>query len=298
MNTKYIHIIIDINTHRSTQLSNHDNNNNNDREWSFLNVNTNNPPLPSLLTPETSRERTASTLYLNNATCIYYVIRVTWITYVCNVISCLIMIDNNMYYMQIMESTSSRNRSSSTNNISQEAENFLHTKIPEMVWEAGSKRMKDTLSSYGRIDLFRPYFDVEPRQVRNRLIQSFIPRKPSQMNISNDMYGPTMILLTLVALLLCSMKSSGYTVQDGTLIGTAMVTCFGAWDIPYVAISLYLCSRAHECIHKLAIIATTYILHLSYLCYLHYGFHVVVEEIDGILGDMQQSQVTSLPSIT
>ncbi|KAM3718322.1 Protein YIPF3 [Dirofilaria immitis] len=258
-----------------------------------------------------------------------------------------------------MESTSSRNRSSSTNNISQEAENFLHTKIPEMVWEAGSKRMKDTLSSYGRIDLFRPYFDVEPRQVRNRLIQSFIPRKPSQMNISNDMYGPTMILLTLVALLLCSMKSSGYTVQDGTLIGTAMVTCFGAWffmslviyalclmfslDIAFIhffslygyslcshcvvlflttifhpihshlffyatmiifcvpsalRVSLYLCSRAHECIHKLAIIATTYILHLSYLCYLHYGFHVVVEEIDGILGDMQQSQVTSLPSIT
>lgn len=71
--------------------------------------------------------------------------------------------------------------------------------------------MKDTLNSYGRIDLFRPYFDVEPRQVRNRLIQSFIPRRPSQMNVSSDMYGPTMIILTLVALLLYSMKSSGLT---------------------------------------------------------------------------------------
>lgn len=69
--------------------------------------------------------------------------------------------------------------------------------------------MKDTFNSYGRIDLFRPYFDVEPRQVRNRLIQSFIPRKPSQMNVSSDMYGPTMIILTLIALLLYSMKSSG-----------------------------------------------------------------------------------------
>lgn len=71
--------------------------------------------------------------------------------------------------------------------------------------------MKDTLNSYGRIDVFRPYFDVEPRQVRNRLVQSFIPRKPSQMHVSNDLYGPTMIVLTLVALLLCSMKSSGYS---------------------------------------------------------------------------------------
>lgn len=71
--------------------------------------------------------------------------------------------------------------------------------------------MKDTLNSYGRIDLFRPYFDVEPRQVRNRLIQSFIPRRPSQMNVSSDMYGPTMIILTLIALLLYSMKSSGLT---------------------------------------------------------------------------------------
>ncbi|VDM19553.1 unnamed protein product [Wuchereria bancrofti] len=224
------------------------------------------------------------------------------------------------------------------------------------VWEASSKQMKDTLNSYGRIDLFRPYFDVEPRQVRNRLIQSFIPRKPSQMHVSSDMYGPTMIILTLVALLLYSMKSSGYTVQDGTLIGTAMVTCFGAWffmslviyalclvfsvDISFIhffslygyslcshcivllltmilhplhshlffyammiifcvpsvlRVSLYLCSRTHDKSHKLAITMAAYVLHLSYLSYLHYGFHVVVEEIDEILGDVQQSSIVSLP---
>ncbi|VDK77511.1 unnamed protein product [Litomosoides sigmodontis] len=208
---------------------------------------------------------------------------------------------------EVMENTRPRNRLNSVSNDTSVNEDMLHTKLSQMVWEASSKQMKDTLNSYGRIDLFRPYFDVEPRQVRNRLIQSFIPRRPSQMNVSSDMYGPTMIILTLVALLLYSMKSSGYTVQDGTLIGTAMVTCFGAWT--------------HDKFHKLSITLATHVLHLSYLCYLHYGFHVVVEgnltlmnfisaasfattamiifkkitEIDEILGDMQQSSDISLP---
>uniref|UniRef100_A0A1I8EPP5 Protein YIPF n=2 Tax=Wuchereria bancrofti TaxID=6293 RepID=A0A1I8EPP5_WUCBA len=258
--------------------------------------------------------------------------------------------------MQIMESTRSRNRTNSIGSDTQATKDVLHAKLSQMVWEASSKQMKDTLNSYGRIDLFRPYFDVEPRQVRNRLIQSFIPRKPSQMHVSSDMYGPTMIILTLVALLLYSMKSSGYTVQDGTLIGTAMVTCFGAWffmslviyalclvfsvDISFIhffslygyslcshcivllltmilhplhshlffyammiifcvpsvlRVSLYLCSRTHDKSHKLAITMAAYVLHLSYLSYLHYGFHVVVEEIDEILGDVQQSSIVSLP---
>lgn len=80
------------------------------------------------------------------------------------------------------------------------------------MWEAGRKQVKETFSSYGRIDIFRPYFDVDPRQVRNRLIRSLIPRQPSQMSVSADMYGPSMIVLTMVALLLFSMKSSGLVI--------------------------------------------------------------------------------------
>lgn len=38
-----------------------------------------------------------------------------------------------------------------------------------------------------------------------------------------------------------------------------------------------MCSRTHDKFHKLAITVAACILHLSYLCYLHYGFHVVVE---------------------
>lgn len=121
-------------------------------------------------------------------------------------------------------------------------------------------------------------------QVRTRLIRSFIPRKPSQIQVSPDLYGPSMIVLTMVALLLYNMKTSGLVVkttgkmnfsskiislqwkikkihrfsrfflvfslktnifllyylitnsyhfriviQNGTLMGTAMFTCFGSW---------------------------------------------------------------------
>ncbi|KHN86685.1 Protein YIPF3, partial [Toxocara canis] len=178
-------------------------------------------------------------------------------------------------------------------------------KVGFEMWEASTKQVKETFSSYGRIDIFRPYFDVEPRQVRNRLFQSLIPRRPSQMNVSNDMYGPSMIVLTMVALLLFSMKSSGYMVQDGTLMGTALLSCFSAWFFISLAIStlcyilstdattvhifsivsLYLCSRTRDKSHKLAMTIATFALHLGYLLYLHFGFHVMVEEIDEMLGD-------------
>ncbi|KIH60419.1 Yip1 domain protein [Ancylostoma duodenale] len=65
--------------------------------------------------------------------------------------------------------------------------------------------------------------------VRIRLLRSFVPRRPSQMNASPDLYGPSMVVLTMVALLLFNMKSSGYVVQNGTLMGTSFFTCFGSW---------------------------------------------------------------------
>ncbi|VDD87262.1 unnamed protein product [Enterobius vermicularis] len=211
-------------------------------------------------------------------------------------------------------------------------------RLPQMVWEAGSKQVQDTFISYGRLDLFRPYFNVLPKQVRSRLIQSFIPRKPSKISVATDLYGPLMIILTLVALLLFSMKSSGYVVQDGTLMGTALVTCFGAWFLisllistmtyilstdvtslyifttfgyslfghciviflttvfhplhshlffyllvfifcfPSAArVSLFLCSKTRDNSHKIALAATVFVLHIGYICYLHFGFHTVLE---------------------
>ncbi|KAK6034246.1 hypothetical protein COOONC_28246 [Cooperia oncophora] len=105
----------------------------------------------------------------------------------------------------------------------------FQSQLGHMVWEAGTKQVQDTFKSYGRIDLFRPYFDVEPSQVRIRLLRSFVPRRPSQMVTSPDLYGPSMVVLTMVALLLFNMKSSGYVVPNGTLMGTSFFACFGSW---------------------------------------------------------------------
>lgn len=52
-------------------------------------------------------------------------------------------------------------------------------------------------------------FSVIGFKVRIRLLRSFVPRRPSQMTASPDLYGPSMVVLTMVALLLFNMKSSG-----------------------------------------------------------------------------------------
>lgn len=33
------------------------------------------------------------------------------------------------------------------------------------MWEAGSKQVKETFQSYGKVDWLREYFDVEPAEV-------------------------------------------------------------------------------------------------------------------------------------
>lgn len=106
-----------------------------------------------------------------------------------------------------------------------------HT-VSNMMWEAGKTHAKNAWSIYGNIDLLRPYFDVEPGDVLKRILNSLIPKPPTSSNptkIVKELYGPTMLTLTLIAFLLFEMKNSGHSVKEGTLIGTAFGTCFGYW---------------------------------------------------------------------
>lgn len=65
-------------------------------------------------------------------------------------------------------------------------------------------------------------------------------------DVPSELYGPMMLTLSLVAVLLYGMKSSGHEVvitlcyyqifmvlshiqEEGTLIGTALAICFGYW---------------------------------------------------------------------
>ncbi|XP_065072265.1 protein YIPF3-like [Rhopilema esculentum] len=98
------------------------------------------------------------------------------------------------------------------------------------MWAAGKQSARKFYDLYANIDFLRPYFDVEPRDVLKRLVQSLVPRRPGKpQTVPGELYGPVMVLFTLVALLLFSMKVSEHTVQEGTLMGTALGVCFGYW---------------------------------------------------------------------
>ncbi|KAH9283693.1 Protein YIPF3 [Echinococcus granulosus] len=105
----------------------------------------------------------------------------------------------------------------------------LFSALSASVWSESKKRAESAYQNYGKIDSFRPYFDVEPKEVLGRILKSIDPRPPSSLNSGHDLYGPFMACLTLIAVLLFEMKLSDHKVQEGTLMGSAFLTCFGYW---------------------------------------------------------------------
>ncbi|XP_012940327.1 protein YIPF3 [Aplysia californica] len=103
--------------------------------------------------------------------------------------------------------------------------------VTQMFWQAGTQSAKRAWSVYGNIDVLRPYFDVEPREVQMRLLFSLVPLKPNdqRLQVPKELYGPTMVVLTLIALLLYQMKTADHRVEEGTLIGSAFGVCFMYW---------------------------------------------------------------------
>lgn len=103
--------------------------------------------------------------------------------------------------------------------------------VTQMMWQAGAQNVKKAWNVYGNIDLLRPYFDVEPKEVQSRLVSSLIPLRPTdtRQEVPKELYGPSMVVLTLIALLLYQMKSADHRVEEGTLIGSAFAVCFMYW---------------------------------------------------------------------
>ncbi|XP_046546069.1 protein YIPF3-like [Haliotis rubra] len=103
--------------------------------------------------------------------------------------------------------------------------------VTQMMWTAGKQSAQKAWSIYGNIDILRPYFDVEPKEVQRRLLFSMIPQKPTsqRQRIQKELYGPLMVIFTMIALLLYQMKVSSHSVEEGTLMGTAFLVCFSYW---------------------------------------------------------------------
>ena len=104
----------------------------------------------------------------------------------------------------------------------------MASSVGNYVFTTGKQRAQQALNIYSHIDYLRPYFDVEPKDVLNRLIYSLVPIHP-QSKLTTELYGPLMILFSLCAIIIYQMKVASHSIQDGTLIGTAFFVCFSYW---------------------------------------------------------------------
>jgi hypothetical protein len=127
---------------------------------------------------------------------------------------------------------------------------------------------------YANIDLLRPYFDVEPKILVQRLISSFIPIKTfsTPQKIPGELYGPLMTVFTLIAVLLMNMKTSGTVLQQGTLMGTAFATCFGYWfgisSLMYFI--AYICKAYISAVQCLSLLGYGMVSHCVILLFGHF----------------------------
>uniref|UniRef100_A0A8C9CYQ2 Protein YIPF3 n=1 Tax=Phocoena sinus TaxID=42100 RepID=A0A8C9CYQ2_PHOSS len=157
----------------------------------------------------------------------------------------------------------------------------LGRQVADQMWQAGKRQASRAFSLYANIDILRPYFDVEPAQVRSRLLESMIPIKMVNFpqKIAGELYGPLMLVFTLVAILLHGMKTSDTIIREGTLMGTAIGTCFGYWlgVSSFIYFLAYLCNAQITMLQMLALLRPLghcIVLFITYNIHLHALFYL------------------------
>lgn len=192
----------------------------------------------------------------------------------------------------------------------------LGRQVADQMWQAGKRQASKAFSLYANIDILRPYFDVEPAQVRSRLLESMIPIKMVSFpqKIAGELYGPLMLVFTLVAILLHGMKTSDTIIREGTLMGTAIGTCFGYWlgVSSFIYFLAYLCNAQITMLQMLALLVAVLVsrtvgptqrlllcgtlaaLHMLFLLYLHFAYHKVVE---GILDTLEGPNIPPMQRV-
>ncbi|KAH0622593.1 hypothetical protein JD844_025014 [Phrynosoma platyrhinos] len=177
----------------------------------------------------------------------------------------------------------------------------LSRQVADEMWQAGKRQASKAFNLYANIDILRPYFDVEPNQVRNR-------EENDTAKIAGELYGPLMLVFTLVAILLHGMKTSDTIIREGTLMGTAIGTCFGYWIgvSSFIYFLAYLCNAQITMVQMLSLLVAVLVsrtvghtqrlilcgvlaaLHMLFLLYLHFAYHKVVE---GILDTLERPNI-------
>uniref|UniRef100_A0A673MH11 Protein YIPF3 n=1 Tax=Sinocyclocheilus rhinocerous TaxID=307959 RepID=A0A673MH11_9TELE len=163
--------------------------------------------------------------------------------------------------------------------------------VSTQVWQAGKQQASKAFNLYANIDILRPYFDVEPNQVRNRLIESLIPVRMINFpqKVAGELYGPMMLVFTMVAILLHGMKTSGTVIREGTLMGTAIGTCFGYWlgVSSFIYFLAYLCNAQITMLQMLSLLGYglfghCMVLFITYNVHFHSLFYILWLVIGGL----------------
>uniref|UniRef100_A0A7S4KI94 Protein YIPF3 n=1 Tax=Paramoeba aestuarina TaxID=180227 RepID=A0A7S4KI94_9EUKA len=95
-----------------------------------------------------------------------------------------------------------------------------------------SQQAKSFFDLNSHIDWVRPHFDVSPNDIFNRLIGSIAPTLRTDFGEGNaDLYGPSMIVFTLISIFVFIMKEEASKSQqnDGLIMGTAFGLSFTYW---------------------------------------------------------------------
>ncbi|PNJ89224.1 YIPF3 isoform 6, partial [Pongo abelii] len=174
----------------------------------------------------------------------------------------------------------------------------LSRQVADQMWQAGKRQASRAFSLYANIDILRPYFDVEPAQVRSRLLESMIPIKMVSFpqKIAGELYGPLMLVFTLVAILLHGMKTSDTIIitmlQMLALLGYGL---FGHCIVLFITYNIHLhalfylfwllvgglstlrmvavlVSRTVGPTQRLLLCGTLAALHMLFLLYLHFAY--------------------------
>lgn len=124
----------------------------------------------------------------------------------------------------------------------------IASQLASNMYESTKTQARGMLDMYGNIDVIRPYFDVEPQHVLQRLVGSLLPRRSSPLVAEAligedgaqprgrasaahlpDLYGPLMLAFTLASVLLMALQLTGTHLSDGTLVGSSLFLCFSYW---------------------------------------------------------------------
>uniref|UniRef100_A0A8B9HSW4 Protein YIPF3 n=1 Tax=Astyanax mexicanus TaxID=7994 RepID=A0A8B9HSW4_ASTMX len=150
----------------------------------------------------------------------------------------------------------------------------LGRQVADEVWQAGKRQASKAFNLYANIDILRPYFDVEPIQVRNRLIESMIPLK---------MIAFPQVSMFHYDFVICKVF------REGTLMGTAIGTCFGYWlgSSSFIYFLAYLCNAQITMLQMLSLLGYglfghCVVLFITYNVHFHSLFYILWLVIGGL----------------